>query len=328
MNIHGIVKIFDFNHCIERDGFVFTSVDEPSNIFDAIVIRNPENCNCWCPKKSFSDHTLEEHIEFVNKHKIEKAFITADDISFISRCPSLKRLYIVPSNTAPEQFDYSPLYELPEIVYMDCATAYGGAMEPRHTSIDYSKIKGLRKAYIRGAGHENYEKSELLEELHIGNDNRSSDLSKISLISSLKSLWLCECSLKSLNGISNLNNLQQLSLDYCRSLCDIFELASVAESLRSLSICISPKLKDFSVLSNLVNLEHLELKGNNELPNLNFLIGMKKLKTFSFTMNVLDGDLSNCMNIPYVDCAKNRKHYNYKDKELPKQPSTSPFVLK
>ena len=31
--------------CIVRDGFVFTSITEPHNVFDAIVIRNPyEEC--------------------------------------------------------------------------------------------------------------------------------------------------------------------------------------------------------------------------------------------------------------------------------------------
>lgn len=327
MNIHERVDIFDFNHCIEREGFVFTAVDEPSNVLDAIVIRNPEHCNCWCPKKSFSKHSLEKHIEFINKYNIEKAFITADDIRFIARCPSLKYLYIVPSDTAPEHFDYSPIYELPEIVYMDCATSYGGAIEPHHTTIDYSKIKGVRKAWIKGTGHDNYEKALSLTVLRIGNDKVSNDLSRISSLYNLKSLWLCECSIKSLNEISKLREIQDISLAYCRSLRNISELVLVADSLRSLSIEICPQLTDLSVLSSLVNLEHLRLKGNTELPNLNFLSEMKNLKTFSFTMNVLDGDLSRCMDIPYVYCAKNRKHYNYNDKNLPKNLPIHPFEL-
>ena len=35
-------------------------------------------------------------------------------------------------------------------------------------------------------------------------------------------------------------------------------------------------------------------------------------------MNVQNGDLSPCLNLSYVYCQKNRKHYNLKDKELPK----------
>ena len=35
-------------------------------------------------------------------------------------------------------------------------------------------------------------------------------------------------------------------------------------------------------------------------------------------MNVMDGDLSLCMNVPYASC-RNKKHYNLKDSDLPKQ---------
>ena len=39
---------------------------------------------------------------------------------------------------------------------------------------------------------------------------------------------------------------------------------------------------------------------------------------FLFSMNVLDGDLTPCMKIPYVYCERNRKHYNLKNKDLPR----------
>ena len=34
-------------------------------------------------------------------------------------------------------------------------------------------------------------------------------------------------------------------------------------------------------------------------------------------MNVTDGDLTSCKNIPYVYC-KDKKHYNLKNDDLPK----------
>ena len=45
---------------------------------------------------------------------------------------------------------------------------------------------------------------------------------------------------------------------------------------------------------------------------------MKGLKTFVFSVNVRDGDLSPALNLSYVYSEKNRKHYNLKDKDLPK----------
>ena len=41
-----------------------------------------------------------------------------------------------------------------------------------------------------------------------------------------------------------------------------------------------PKIKDFSVLKELKNLELLQLYGKNELPDLSFIRHMKNLKTF------------------------------------------------
>ena len=35
-------------------------------------------------------------------------------------------------------------------------------------------------------------------------------------------------------------------------------------------------------------------------------------------MNVLDGDLTPCLDIPYVTCIRDRRHYNLKDSALPK----------
>ena len=45
---------------------------------------------------------------------------------------------------------------------------------------------------------------------------------------------------------------------------------------------------------------------------------MKNLKTFTFSMNVLDGDLTPCLNLSYVYSEKKHKHYNLKDADLPK----------
>ena len=71
-------------------------------------------------------------------------------------------------------------------------------------------------------------------------------------------------------------------------------------------------------MGELENLELLELSGSNELPSLSFLKKMKRLKTFIFSMNVKDGDVTPCLGLSYVYSEKNRKHYNLKDIELPK----------
>lgn len=45
------------------------------------------------------------------------------------------------------------------------------------------------------------------------------------------------------------------------------------------------------------------------------VVNSDNLKSFVFMMNVEDGDLSMCLDIPYVSI-KNRKHYSHKDKDF------------
>lgn len=325
-DLNSVVDSYDLNHCLFREGFAFSSAGGPANILNAIVIRSPENCDCWSPKYSVSGRSLEETIAFINRHQLEHACIIAEDLSFLPRCQSLKYLDIHPANTAPESFDFSPLYEMPEIRYLHCATGYGGPAEPFHTTVDYSKVHGLRRLLVNGTGHLNYQNCPPLEELYVGDDKHWPDLSHLKDCTSLKRLWLTQCGTRSLEGIQSLPGLQELSADHCRRLTHIHQLASLS-ALRSLSIESCPQISDFSCLKALTNLEYLHLHGSNVLPDLEFLHSMKKLRVFTFSMNVLNCDLSPCLDVPYVWCEKGRKGYNLKDKDLPKGERQIPFEL-
>jgi hypothetical protein len=182
------VSDFDFYHCIKRKGYVFTAIDSPANVLDAIVIRNPESCNCWSPRKSFSDHSLKENIELVNKYKLDKAIIIAEDIRFITQCPSLKYIEIVPADTAGDGFDYSPLYGMSDIEYLNCATAYGGATEENTTIIDYSYFVNLKSLHIVGEGHLNYWKCKSLEMLDMVNETKQMNLCHLEKCEKLKKI--------------------------------------------------------------------------------------------------------------------------------------------
>ena len=70
-------------NCTMKDGFIFTSIVEPANVYNAIVIRSPSHCDCWSPKLPFSKRTLSEHIEFVRQNHIEEAFVIAESIEFL-----------------------------------------------------------------------------------------------------------------------------------------------------------------------------------------------------------------------------------------------------
>ena len=301
---------------ISRNGFVFVKGQSNPTVYSRLLIRAPERARCDINVNGYSSRTLREHIDLINEYQIEKVMVICDDLGFITECPSVTDIVVYPSLSAGNNFDYSPLYQLPSIHCVDCRTVYGEC-DKYKTDIDYSKIKNLWELAMIGSGHIKYNEVLALKKLWISGNKQIRDFSEVSNSPTLKSVTLYLCGIQSLAGIEKHLELESLVLYSNRSLNNISRLENIKKTLKKLVIESCPKIMDFSVLNYLTELEHLQLFGNNVLPNLDFLKQMKRLKTFTFTMEVKNGDLSNCLNIPYVSC-KNYRHYNFKDKDLPK----------
>jgi hypothetical protein len=305
---------------IIHDGFVFRAVRNPANVFDAIVICNSSSANRFFGADRVSEHSLEDHIAFINSYQFTKAYVFADDISFLEKCPTLEHLTILPAATAGDGFDYSPLYKMPNLKSLICATHYG-AYEKYSTTIDYSKIPGLEYLEVNSNEDLNYHLVPTLKTLHLFGpfgELKDHDLKWLSACSQLDTLEITCAKIHCLEGIERLAQMQCLRLNYNRSLQDISALESVAPTLRMLHIEKCPNIADFSVLEKLKNLEYLVIKGSNQIPDLSFLRGLPNLQMFDFDINVVDGDLSPCLALPYVRCRRSRRHYNLKDAQLPK----------
>lgn len=296
------------------NGFGYTHVTYPGNIHDAIIVLCGKSWRYDVPY-----HEVNDYIKHIKTYRIQKAKVISKNINFLKDCSTLKYLSINPSCDAGADFDYSPLYDMPEIISFSCHSKYGDR-EQFIGHIDYSKINGLIDLGLQVTkGTINYNKIPTLKSLHVTDfKGKNRDLTDLFVSEQLDSLRMIQCGITSLKGIEASKKMQCLYLHYNRSLSDISALNSVKNTLKALRIENCSKIKDFSVLRELENLELLELSGSNELPNLDFIKTMKKLKTFTFTINVLDGDLSLCKNLTYVYSQKNRKHYNIKDKDLPK----------
>lgn len=298
-----------------RDGYIFTSICNPLKIYDAILIKYPSEIALDSPVMVGSKKSLSEQIELINKYKIDKALIVAKSIDFLLQCPSLKHLLIYPPDDIGDNFDYSPLYKMPEIKTLHCFCTYGNKNQFK-TQIDLSKIKGLEYVSIGNYGFENYDKISTIKTLQM-TQCKEKNLLNISQNKLLDTLMLTDCKIDRLSGIEN-TKLQCLYLFSNRNLIDISSLKHVKKTLKSLRIDKCPKITDFSVLEELENLELLELTGENIIENLDFLKKLKKLKSLSISMFVKDGDLTPCLNIPYVYLEKGRKHYNLKDSDFSK----------
>lgn len=299
---------------VVRDGFVFVLGNKPA-VYDTLLIRSPADA-VGPIKNAYSSRSLEDHIQLINQEKLERAKIICRDLSFIVQCPSLKEISVYPDDLGSEHFDYSPIYSMPNVKSVCCRTEYG-IKEQYKTCIDYSKIHGITEISAAGLGHNGYEMVPSLHTLWISNSRKHTDFQHISCSVQLQDVTLMQCGIRTLEHIEKHPKIRSLALYQNRSLMDISALSFLRNSLQTLVIDGCSKIVNFGVLSTLVNLEHLQLYGSNTLANLDFLKVMPKLKTFTFTMNVEDGDLSLCKNVPYASC-KNRKHFNLKDTQLPK----------
>ncbi|MBP3301358.1 MAG: hypothetical protein J6M34_07650 [Clostridia bacterium] len=295
---------------------------------DQIIIYNPHDTVLAAPKLPHSKKTLEEHIEYIQKNNIKHAFVAAEDIHFLPRCHNLEHLQITPSLYA-EDFDYSPLYEMKNLKRLLCHTVYKyrpgpGIDEERVANIDYSRIPGLKCVTILGEkGNLNIDKANGLTSLCLAECPLSDNLQGFVPQAWLESFSVCESAIRSLDGIERARKVRRLELSVNRRLMDISALRHIKDHLIYLEIDLCGKIRDFSVLSELQNLQFLVLKGSNPIPDLSFLKDLPNLKVLHLTMNVVDGDLSWCESIPYVRI-QNRKHYSHKDKDFPKDNYTDP----
>ena len=282
----------------------------------------PERKYYRVPGFPYTQRSLEEQLRLIQEHQLEMAYIVARDISFLPRCPSLRYLTVQLTPDAPADFDFSPLYEMPELRYLSCTTTYG-LREECHSPLDYRRVRGLRELAVHvGRGSIGFDRLPELEWLSLSKDgkfrSRARSFASWELGPNLKTLMVTQFGIHSLEGLERAPRCAHVELAYCRNLEDISALAACGNSLRHLEIEQCGRIRDFSCLESLTELRCLRLMGSNTIPDLSFLKNMKKLERFYFNYKVLDGDLSPCMEIPYAQCCHRYRHYNYRDEELPK----------
>ena len=310
-------RYWELEKIIDGFSYQYAGPDEDA----IIIIRENEWANSVGVRFRAPLKDLDSYIKYINERRLEEAIVRVSDLSFLEQCPTLKHLIIKPPIGFEGEYDYSPLYRLPYIRGLWCS-AYSGKYEEYINKLDYSKINGLEAIGVQvTSGMKNFEKIPTLKRLDVSDfRGKNRDLTDLFCSEKLEKLDMISCGIKSLKGLSQSKKIEDVSFAYCRSLEDIGALAEVKSTLKHLNIDRCGKIKDFSVLEELENLEVLYLEGNNSIPNLKFLDKLKNLQVFGFDVNVEDGDLSPCLRLPNVICYQGRRHYNLKNKDLPKQP--------
>ena len=288
------------------DNFEFDSIVYPFSNHKAICLCRPE--------------LSVEYVKYIKNKKISQAIVSMPSADILYECPTVKYLKIYPSSNAREDYDFSPLYDR-EFKYLCCLNEYNTRDGGHYIStVDFSRIGGLENLKVNiNRGTLNYKRIETLKTLDIGDftgDKR--DLTDLFVSTELDTLRLLEGKTVSLNGIEMASDIQYIDISYNRCLEDINALSKVKHSLKTLNIFNCARIKDFSVLYELENLEKLEIWGNNTIPSLDFVKYMPNLKTLFLEVNIADGDITPCLGLRSAKLIKNRKHYNLKDKDLPK----------
>lgn len=318
-------KIYGTPGPVVRGRFRFTR-GRTVNIFDRLVVFSPDSARHWSILYGRPERTLEEHIALINTMGLDDITVVAEDLEFLPRCPGLRAMDIVHAKGLTEPIDFSPLYELPELEELWIDAASNGITKPLAIRVDFERLPKLKRLSLCGKDRFNYDLLPELEELSLANDKRHTHAGELSASPLLKDLDLLCGGLRTLNGIGRFP-LQQLNLCRMFRLEDISELRHCAGTLRSLSIDTCPKVRDFSCLQELENLEFLHLHGSNVLPDLSFVKRMPRLKVLNFSMTIADGDLTPCLDLPYATFSKGKRHYNLKDTDLPKNLDGRGFVL-
>lgn len=211
---------------------------------DAIVVHVLQSAGCITPQLPHSSRSFAEHLALIQSEGLEKAIVISDEIGWLSQCPSLQFLWVIPSDSAADGFDFSPLYYMPCVKWLRCQTAYGIAGK-LHGEIDYGKVPGLRCLYV---SHTKYEYG-FANALDLQSLNlcayQGNDLADVIGGESLDWLSLTQGKIHSLNGLHKAKSLKSLSLCYQRNLTDISALVNVKSTLFQLCLDHCSHITDF-----------------------------------------------------------------------------------
>lgn len=280
-----------------------------NNIYELVSINIPHT-----EKDALLINTNEpdKYINIIRDNNIVKVRILeqAQSIDFLEQCQNIRHVSI------QGPFNYEPLYKLKNLLSLHINTM--SELNNRCSEIDLSQFKTLIDVgIVYNHKVKNLPLPHTVKSLFISKYNRE-DLTEFRNFTQIDQLHVITSKIKTLNGIENFRKLKAIYLDYNRNLSDIAKLEFVGNTLSALHIDTCNKIESLIVLEKLFNLRHLFLLLNIEIDNLNFIYKLKSLSTFIFNILVKDGNLNPCLELDYVYCDKMKRHYNLRDRDLPR----------
>ncbi|WP_320818485.1 hypothetical protein [Bacteroides pyogenes] len=273
---------YKLNHCIE-----YLEID-PQYITEGIEYAKKEKLNSIrirtlnrnAGEKYDIDFSVFENMSFVNKLIIGDDFKTNKIIAF-EKIYTLKRLQHL-EITQPIDLDASRLTSLKSLYIKD---------DSRIKNID--ALNNLEELLITSSKHDNC--------LHLKNLKR---LTKFRISGSMKTL----------EGIEGMENLQELKVSYSNKLTNIDAISSLTK-LRKLHIEKCKLISNLLVLKDNSNIEELFI---DNVDTLDFIPTMSNLYAINFWASK-DGNLTPLLQsetLTRINFHPNKKHYTHTIEEI------------
>jgi hypothetical protein len=261
-------------------------------------------------------HRIDESVAFMKSEKIVGMDLISchgflsKDLSCLSKFDFVKHINILLRNIE----DISPIYTLSNLETLTLQT-------DDNSAIDFKQFPNLKTvAFVWRPKSDSLFACTKLEMLRIRNYKaKTNDLLHFSNMIGLKSLTLVTSPIQSLAGIENLQNLEELSLNYLSKLNNIEHIKHL-KNLVDLEFESCKAISSYEPISKLNQLKRLVFDKMGQIPSVEPFSALENLEWLGWyeKTTITDGDLSPLLNLPKLIklAIPRRKHYSHTDEEI------------
>ncbi len=263
----------------KKDGFLFSkNLSGKQILFPNTLILEKEK--------------LAKTIKYINNQRIKSLLINSsyskiDDLNFLTEITHIEDISILQNN-----LDLSPINYLINLRSL--------SFDESKQIIDFSNFPDLE---VLGCNYnnklENLESLKTLKWLYLYNYNKD-DLQEFSQMKELYFFHLYNTSIKNFNGIGELSNLEDFSVDRAPKLESTIGFTEKNCKLEVLQLFNAKTLINTDSLGKLVNIKKLYLQRIPDIPNLDFLKEFIQIQTFVLGANVVNKDFKYLDKIPNI----------------------------
>lgn len=149
---------------------------------------------------------------------------------------------------------------------------------------------------------------------------KEKNFSNLPEVPNLKTIVINFTNTENLCGLEKYPCLERIELYYCRNMKSLEGIEYLSKKITFFQLDYAKKLSNFNRIVELENIENLRYNESREIENINFILKMKKLRTFCFVnTNIVDGNLSPLLEhqpklsfVGFID----KRHYSHKSRYI------------